>query len=106
MRGDGVVTRRTSLFLGISLAVLGNATMASAQGMPPAPPPPAGVSAGQPGPAQQPLPTPPAQPPAATPPASGAPVGAPPVAPYPQGAAYPYPPPMMFGPSRLPYNEN
>jgi len=106
MRGDGVVTRRTSLFLGISLAVLGNATMASAQAMPPAPPPPVGVAAGQPAP-DQPLPPPPAQPPAATASTPSAPAGAPPAAPFPQGGAYPaYPPAMMFGPSRLPYSEN
>ena len=102
MRGDGVVTRRASLFLGLSLAVLGNATMASAQAVPPPPPPPVGVSAGQTAPAQ-PLPPPPAQPPAAMPPA---PAGAPAGSPYPQGAAPYYPPAMMFGPSRLPYSEN
>jgi hypothetical protein len=96
MRGDGVVTRRTSLFLGISLAVLGSATMASAQGMPPPPPPPVGVTTAQPTPAQQPTPPPAAPLPEAAPRAPGA--GAPP--------GYPvYPPAMMIAPSRLPYSD-
>lgn len=95
MRGDGVVTRRTSLVLGVSLAVLGSATMASAQGMPPPPPPPVGA---QPAPAQ-PVPPPPARAPEAAPVGPGAPTAAPPG--YP-----PYPPAMMFGPSQLPYSEN
>lgn len=95
MRGDGVVTRRTSLFLGISLAVLGSATMASAQGVPPPPPPPVGISTAQPVPAQ-PQPPPPTAASDATP---RAPVAAP--------SGYPsYPPAMMIGPSRLPYVES
>ena len=101
MRGEAVVTRRTSLFLGVSLAVLGSANMASAQeGMPPPPPPPSPVSAG---PAAQPIPPPPAPP-------TAAPVNATPGQTSPLGApGYPppgYPQAMFFGPSRLPYNEN
>lgn len=104
MRGDGFVTRRTSLFLGVSLVVLGSTTMASAQGVPPPPPPPTAVSPGQP------LPPAPVQPPAAMPPAPPAPLGAPPLQPGPQGvspsAPAASPPAVMYGPSRLPYNDD
>lgn len=102
MRGDGVVARRTSLFVGIALAILGGATMASAQGMPsPPPPPPAAAPAEQP---SSPTGAPPA--PDAMTPAPPPPMGAPPSK---DAAGYPppgYPPAMVFGPSRLPYNES
>lgn len=94
MRGDPVVTRRTGLFLSASLAVLANATLASAQAMPPPPPPPGEVAA-------QPAPPPPAPGPVALPaPPDGASGKTPPRAAPPY-----YPPPMMIGPSRLPYDE-
>jgi hypothetical protein len=104
MRGDGVVTRRTSLFLGVSLAVLGGATMASAQGMPPPPPaPPGGVAVTQPPPAGAPPAAPNAMPPVPSPTQVAQPT------PPPQGAGgYPppiYPPGMMLSPSRLPFIE-
>lgn len=109
MRGDGFVTRRTSLVLGVSLAVLGSATMASAQGMPLPPPPPTAASPGQPllpAPAQPSA----AQPPTAVPPAPPAPLGAPPPQPSPQASSPSvppaYPPAVMYGPSRLPYNDD
>ena len=99
MRGDGVVTRRTSLFAGVSLAILGAATIASAQGLPPRPsPPPGEVPIAQPpSEAIAPAPPPPPTPPPPAPPANPS-----------QNAGYPppqYPPAMMIGPSRLPYAE-
>jgi hypothetical protein len=98
MRGEAVVTRRTSLFLGASLAILGGATMASAQGMPPPPPPPTPAES-----VAQPIPPPPTPVPAG--PSYAAPgQTAPQVAPgYPPHG---YPQAMFFGPSRLPYNES
>ncbi len=100
MRSDGVVTRRTSLFWCVSLAVLGNATMASAQDK--APPPSSGAPVAESGSALPP-------PPAAPPPSGAAGAAAPgPVGPQ-AGPRVPpagYPPPAMFGPSRLPYFES
>ncbi len=95
MRGEAVVTRRTSLFLSVSLAVLGGATMASAQEVPPPPVP------GQQAP--PPILPPPAPPSAA--PSNGAPGQ---MAPW-SAPGYPapgYPQAMLIGPSRLPYGEN
>lgn len=99
MRSDGVVTRRTSLFLGVSLAVLGGATMASAQANPPSPPAEAPVA--QP---VSPLPPPPVAPPSGAPgPAAPGPVTSQATPMYPPPG---YPPGILFGPSRLPYNDN
>jgi hypothetical protein len=97
MRSDGVVTRRRTLFWGVSLAVLASATMASAQGKPPAEAPVAESGTA--------LPPPPAAPPPSVAPGSVAPAPAgPQVAPMVPPAGYP--PMVMFGPSRLPYVEN
>lgn len=97
MRGDAVVTRRTSLLVGASLAMLTSATMASAQATPP-PLPPAQVV--EPAPVAPPPPAPPAVTPAQPAAPSAAPQSGPP---YPPPA---YPPAMMIGPSRLPYIES
>jgi len=95
MRGDGAVTRRTSLCLGVSLALLGSATVASAQGLPPPPTPPA---AQPPPPAVAPSPQPPPPPMETQQPAP--PPQARPASPPPS-----YPPPVLLGPSRLAYSD-
>jgi hypothetical protein len=104
MRKGGVATRRASLFVSVSLAILGGATIASAQGAPLPPPSPA-VGA----PAMKPLPTAVAPAPGPMPTAPSGPADAQPLPSSPPGATgYPppgYPPAMMFGPSRLPYND-
>lgn len=94
MRGDGVVTRRTSLSLGVSLALLGSATVASAQGLPPPPSPP---MAQPPPPMAAPLPQ--------APPPPDAQQAPPPAQTQPTAPAPNYPKPVLLGPSRLPYSE-
>lgn len=94
MRGDGVLTRRTNLSLGVSLALLGSTALASAQGLPPPPSPPA---AEPPPPMAAPLPQAPPPPPDAQ--------QAPPQArPQPGGPIPPSQPLVLLGPSRLPYS--
>ncbi|MDI1484158.1 hypothetical protein [Polyangium sp. y55x31] len=104
-----MTTRRTILSVGATLTILGAANISLAQGAPPPPPPPPGVT-----PQQQ--PTPGAMPPQQQPPPGVMPQQPPPpmgAAPQqPMGAAPPgyppraaYPPPPIFGPSRLPYKE-
>lgn len=93
MRGEGVLTRRTSLSLGMSLALLTHATMASAQGLPP---PPNAPGAQPPPPMAAPLPQ--------APPPPDAQQAPPQVRTQPGGPIPPSQPLVLLGPSRLPYD--